>query len=235
MEGDEGGANGLALGGGQVEDAGAKAAGELVQSGEVDCPAGRGEAVRQGDGCGDLLDGGAGCGQWGHVQPSVTGGRCQEKVSAPFPAKAAERARFVNGFPSRCVKTFEVLAMDPTEIGIFNLAEARLAWVDARQRVLAQNVANANTPGFQPRDVAPFVAMVASAGLRQTSPQHLPGARVGAGDVHGRPQARTPNGNGISLEEQLTQVADTAGMQSLALNLHRRYQAMVRTAFGRAG
>ena len=39
--------------------------------------------------------------------------------------------------------------MDPTDIGLFRLAEQRLAWADQRQQLLARNVANANTPGFQ--------------------------------------------------------------------------------------
>ena len=39
--------------------------------------------------------------------------------------------------------------MDPKRIGLFDLAERRLAWTDQRRGVLAQNIANANTPGYQ--------------------------------------------------------------------------------------
>ena len=45
--------------------------------------------------------------------------------------------------------------MDPG-IALFDLADKRLAWVDHRQEVLAQNIANANTPGWLARDLAPF-------------------------------------------------------------------------------
>ena len=38
-----------------------------------------------------------------------------------------------------------------TQGGVFDLAEQRLAWLDQRQRMLAQNVANANTPGTSRR------------------------------------------------------------------------------------
>jgi flagellar basal-body rod protein FlgB len=41
--------------------------------------------------------------------------------------------------------------MGTTHIDLFNLAEQRLAWADRRQAVLAQNVANANTPGYKPQ------------------------------------------------------------------------------------
>ena len=45
--------------------------------------------------------------------------------------------------------------MDPKRIGLFDLAERRLAWADRRQAVLAQNIANANTPGYKPHDLHP--------------------------------------------------------------------------------
>ncbi len=123
--------------------------------------------------------------------------------------------------------------MDPTDLGIFHLAEQRLAWVDRRQRLLAQNVANANTPGWQPRDVTPFQAALASPGLSQTSPLHQAPTGRTAGETQPRPHSKSINGNAVSIEEQLGRVADTAGIQELTLNLHRRYAAMLRTAFGR--
>ena len=68
--------------------------------------------------------------------------------------------------------------MDATHIDLFDLAEQRLAWADQRQAVLAQNVANANTPGYKPHDLRPFADMLA--GTRwcdpvRTQPNHLAG------------------------------------------------------------
>lgn len=136
--------------------------------------------------------------------------------------------------------------MDPTDIGIFHLAERRLAWVDQRQRLLAQNVANANTPGWTPRDMAPFHASLSASApgsasaLARTAPAHLQPAHLQpAGRTPGeatlRPQARAPGGNAVSIEGQLATIADTASMHELTLNLHRRYASMMRTAFGRPG
>ena len=51
--------------------------------------------------------------------------------------------------------------MDPTRIALFDLAEKRLAWTAQRQNVLAANIANANTPGFQARDVQSFEKVLA--------------------------------------------------------------------------
>lgn len=123
--------------------------------------------------------------------------------------------------------------MDATDIDLFRLAEQRLAWVDRRQQLLAQNVANANTPGFQARDLAPFEVALSAPLLAQTSVRHLPGSVGGSSDGKATLAARSPNGNAVSIEDQLGRVADTAGIQELVLNLHHRYQAMFRTALGR--
>ncbi len=124
--------------------------------------------------------------------------------------------------------------MDPTDIGLFRLAEQRLGWVDRRQQLLAQNVANANTPGYQPRDLAPFFAAMTGA-LSLTSPLHMMAAGRSAAAALSRPAEKGIAGNGVSIEDQLGKVADTSGIQELTLNLHRSYQGMLRTALGRAG
>ena len=124
--------------------------------------------------------------------------------------------------------------MDPTDIGLFRLAEQRLGWVDRRQQLLAQNVANANTPGYQPRDRAPFSTTMAGP-LSQTAPNHIAFAGHTAAAALQRPAERAITGNSVSIEEQLGKVADTSGIQELTLNLHRSYQTMLRTALGRAG
>ena len=125
--------------------------------------------------------------------------------------------------------------MDPTNIGLFRLAERRLQWVDARQRLLAQDVANANTPGWQPRDLAPFLSASGAPGLASTSERHMSATNRQVGEQRPRPAGRSPSGNGISIEDMLGRVADTTAMQELTLNLHRRYVGMFRTALGRVG
>lgn len=128
--------------------------------------------------------------------------------------------------------------MDPTDIGLFRLAERRLAWVDGRQSLLSQNVANANTPGYVARDVAPFAASLsaASAGLATTDPAHLGGAgRDGVAPVRTRPHERSPDGNAVALEEQLGRIADTAATQAVTVNLYRKYANLFRTVLGRTG
>lgn len=129
-------------------------------------------------------------------------------------------------------------AMDLNDIGLFRLAERRLAWAGQRQEVLAQNVANASTPGYQPRDVAPFAQVLAGAapGLALTDPAHIQAGGSGAAPVRqARPRERAPDGNAVSLEDQMMKVADTSGTQELVVNLYHKYVGMFRTALGRGG
>lgn len=52
--------------------------------------------------------------------------------------------------------------MDLNKLTMFKLLKGQMGWLNRRQEVLAQNVANADTPGYKPRDLAPmdFEALV---------------------------------------------------------------------------
>ena len=58
---------------------------------------------------------------------------------------------------------------------IFGLAARQESWLLARQRVVAQNSANANTPGYKSLDIKPFEATLQSASLQlaTTTPTHF--------------------------------------------------------------
>ena len=60
-------------------------------------------------------------------------------------------------------------------IFLLDLAQRKSAWLAARQAVVAGNVANANTPGYRPKDVTPFDEALAQTQLTlaSTSPGHL--------------------------------------------------------------
>ena len=140
--------------------------------------------------------------------------------------------------------------MDSTT-DIFSLAERRMVWLDRRQATLAQNVANANTPGYRARDSAPFAAALDQAGVSQAgapqagAPQvgrlpllqpsagHLAGRGAMAGTVVVPGRERTATGNTVSLEDELSKVADTASKQDLTASLFRKYNTLFRTALGR--
>jgi len=128
--------------------------------------------------------------------------------------------------------------MDPSQTAPIALAERRLAWLDARQRVLAQNIAHADTPAYRPRDLPDFASTLARStgvGLARTDQRHLAPA---GGDARARPDRQatdvSPNGNAVSLDREAMKVADTDTAHALALGLHRRWLGKFRTALGRS-
>jgi flagellar basal-body rod protein FlgB len=116
------------------------------------------------------------------------------------------------------------------------LAERRLAWADNRQRVLAQNIANADTPRYRPRDLTPFARLLAGGGateLSRTQAAHLASPSGAARARPDRDAEQSPDGNAVSLDEQALKVADTDAAHALALSLHQKFTGLWRIALGR--
>jgi flagellar basal-body rod protein FlgB len=128
--------------------------------------------------------------------------------------------------------------MDPTRIGLFDLAEKRLAWGERRQALLAKNIANVSTPAYQPRDLQPFATTLsrfAAAAPTRTQPNHLGAPRGGTlnSSSEARPKGRAPDGNAVTLDEQLTKVADTETSQILVTTIYKKYLGLFSLALGR--
>jgi flagellar basal-body rod protein FlgB len=121
---------------------------------------------------------------------------------------------------------------------LFDLARQRLLWAEQRQTVLARNIANASTPGFQPRDLPSFAEAMGRKNLsepRRTQPNHLP--RPQGSGLHAeqavRPRARSPDGNAVAMDEQLMKVADTDTAQNTTTSIYRKYMTMFSIALGK--
>ena len=125
--------------------------------------------------------------------------------------------------------------MDTSQISLFDLAAQRLGWIDRRQALLAQNVANADTPGYQAKDLTPFAQQLgqASSQMVRTNIQHMAGPASEASALSPRPHERAPDGNAVSVEEQLTKIADTQSTQALTTNLTQKYMTMFRMTLGK--
>ncbi len=126
---------------------------------------------------------------------------------------------------------------------LFALLSARQRWLGARFNLLAQNVANADTPGYAARDLdkASFERLLARrlAGtgpevLQRTDPRHLGGAplRITAEARVIRSEDVAPDGNAVTLAEQVEKLAATERDYALATSLFRKFRAMFETAVG---
>jgi flagellar basal-body rod protein FlgB len=132
--------------------------------------------------------------------------------------------------------------MPITEIPIFSMLRTRMHWHQERQKLLSENVANADTPKFQPRDLAPLTASsmrpsVTPLVLAQTEPGHL--ASVGGDndsafqmDRKGDFEVR-PGGNGVNLEDEMLKVAANQMDYQAATALYTRGLGLIKTALGR--
>jgi flagellar basal-body rod protein FlgB len=131
-------------------------------------------------------------------------------------------------------------ATEITRTPLLGLIRDRLGWLGQRQRVLAENLANADTPGFRPRDLVPFAERLSTvvrepaAPLTATDKRHLAVEGGAAAEARSRRQRTvyetTPSGNAVVLEEQMAKVHDTATTHRLATQLYRKYLGLVRIA-----
>lgn len=128
---------------------------------------------------------------------------------------------------------------------LFSLISARTRWLAQRHAVLTQNVANADTPAYRPRDLKPaafneLLKARAGAGrslpLAVTQASHVAGATrravIEARQVEGYEVA--PSGNAVVLDEQMGKLAETQLDYALTANLYRRQVGLLRTALGTA-
>ena len=130
--------------------------------------------------------------------------------------------------------------MDISGLGLFRMITQQLHWLGQRQDVLSQNVANADTPGYQARDLKPLSfddQLRQSTALRMvvTEPGHLAGAGADPAAASTKPVAPwevSPDGNGVILEQQMTALAETQANYQMATELYRKQIGMLKTAIG---
>ncbi|PLX36632.1 MAG: flagellar basal body rod protein FlgB [Hyphomicrobiales bacterium] len=127
-------------------------------------------------------------------------------------------------------------------IPVLNMLKMKMNWHQERQKVLAENVANANTPRFRPKDLEKMDtgAMGGSApggaagGLTVTHANHLSAsgspAKFSTKKTAG--WEITPSGNAVVLEEQMMKVTENQMDYEAATTLYARSLSILRTALG---
>lgn len=130
--------------------------------------------------------------------------------------------------------------MDLTKIPLFEAITKHMSWIGERQSVLAQNIANADTPGYTANDVKPLsFAELVSGGSQQlqmttTSPAHVqPISAAGAFKLEAQQSAeRSPNGNSVQLEEQMMKLSDNVNDYALTTSLYKQQLGLLKMALG---
>jgi len=136
--------------------------------------------------------------------------------------------------------------MDLSDIPLFAMLKSRMGYLSQRQRVIAENVANANTPGYAPHDLKPFSfeaqvqaaqATGAAGGMAVTHaghmlPQH--GAGGGSGQaaqaVTAKDSETTLDGNSVVLEDEMMKMSQARMDYDAAVSFYQKALNMIQLA-----
>jgi flagellar basal-body rod protein FlgB len=134
--------------------------------------------------------------------------------------------------------------MDPTSIPLFAMLRDRLGYLSERQRVIAQNVANADTAGYAAQDLKPFSFQVQAAAAQMTGvqsttqPGHLTAphaSRRGLGGGTFKPvrmpdSETTLDGNSVVLEEEMMKMSEARMSYEAAIGFYQKSLSLLRMA-----
>jgi flagellar basal-body rod protein FlgB len=137
--------------------------------------------------------------------------------------------------------------MGLTDIPLLSMLRTRLQWAQERQRVLAENVANADMPNYRARDLAPLkfeappataAAPLTAVSLARTDSGHI----AGIGQSNGPFRAQTEKkydvsltGNAVNLEQEMMKVAANQMEYQAVTALYARSLGLLKTAIGKGG
>lgn len=140
--------------------------------------------------------------------------------------------------------------MDLKNISLFKTLGQKMNWLNERQKVLAQNVANANTPGYVSQDLKKVSFQThlnnssqtdgnsSATVMKATRPGHLNGfGGISSSFEIKQEQSEfletTPDGNTVDLERELSKMAEVQMEYTLATNLYKKHVGMLKSALGR--
>lgn len=125
---------------------------------------------------------------------------------------------------------------------LMSMLTGQMRYMTKRQNVLAQNIANLDTPGYQSRDLQKLdFSKMADAeasryGMRTTNAKHMTGLANKSGPFTAQkerdPFEITPMGNSVVLEEQMAKISETGAQYQISNNLFRKFHSLYRTALG---
>ena len=127
------------------------------------------------------------------------------------------------------------------DLKLFAMAQKTMDWLAKRQDVVAQNIANANTPKYRPSDLAPLDFK------NLLEPERQPVRATVTNSAHFSPLVETVrfetvqehqpeesklDGNAVLLEEQTKKLGDIKDLNALATTLLQANVSMFKTALG---
>lgn len=111
---------------------------------------------------------------------------------------------------------------------LFDIAFQRAHWLSVRQATIAENVVNANTPHYRPREVEPFEAALNRTDLatRTTNQRHMSFEIAPTRPSSFESQMTQTVGNGVSVEKELIKAGETSREYSLNASIVKSFHRM---------
>jgi flagellar basal-body rod protein FlgB len=114
---------------------------------------------------------------------------------------------------------------------LFDLVERQRSWLSARQALVAQNVANANTAGYRAVDLAPFSKVLDQSALQmtETSGLHIRASAFDPSSASPRERTAwetTVSGNSVTLEQEMIKGGEIRGAFTLDTNIMKAFHGM---------
>ena len=131
------------------------------------------------------------------------------------------------------------------DLPILSALRTKMQWHQERQRVLAENISNSNTPNFKPRDLvepkfdnkgSTVAGSMGSLAMMRTSSSHIGvsgGAQSFNGDGGRSGFLTRPAGNAVNLEDQMMKVSANQMDYAAATSLYSRSLGLLKTAIGK--
>lgn len=122
-----------------------------------------------------------------------------------------------------------------TEVYLYKLASERTQWLNTRQSLIAGNVANANTPGFQAKDLPPFASVLTDTQMTMvsTNPFHI----LPSESELNPPRAEdedganaTLSGNSVNLENEMIKLGDVSREANTTNAIKKIFHSMMMSA-----
>ena len=119
-----------------------------------------------------------------------------------------------------------------TQVQLMSLAAQKIEWLSTRQEILAQNVANVNTPNYKAKDIVQFEAFLDNAELTMSTsnPRHLDASVSEASQPNTVTDSKGEvnfSGNNVSLENELLKLGETNSQFALNSGLIKSFNRML--------
>ena len=130
------------------------------------------------------------------------------------------------------------------DIPLFSMLKGKLGYVNQRERLISENIANADTPGYTPSDLKAFSfdAMLRPrlglSGLARTDPAHIAGRPAGSSGgtadpyrAQAAPDSETRlDGNQVVLEEQMSKMTEARIDYEAAIDFYQQSMNLISMA-----